>query len=507
MKKPPIIYVPKSFRERHSEEYVNSVLNQSMQDYNLNFEVMSQSYVLFNFFINSNVNGNFYPYTFKGVGNCLVDFIHALKSMGLNYNANRFLIDECEDYDNKPFFKRYQDCFSMYPRLCMLQFPLRYHEDQSVFETKKLPRMFDFGLQPGPTFRDQCKRLYHNAINLCEKEKAMGSDYTEKAMQTIIETIKRFFNYVFDVKEYLDKESNLFENIADKYDFTKDNAIYALDMLRFCTHIPWENTITFETDVLKSYIKAYNLTCTTEKEISERTRLSVFHDHMVEKLQESYFAEWNNFRKEIETDWAKSPDYYKQELVKNNRAGLEFPADPKLIAEDSFVLKAIANAGVKIWQIWSNHFPRTTGHCLVDIKKGRFADGSTTNDPILKSLLEGQYYTFMKRFTLEQLKYESKFYQSTAFFEALMSGCCQSDYIKKWGIDPLKYIYSVDVVSTNALYEKSSGDTFNSPNSSIYNMVPYCDSDFKETLRFLHPDYYEMIMKQIKEMERNQETP
>lgn len=486
----------KNFKmEHYTQDHVNKILNQSMEEYHTSFKVQKGFYKVFDQNIDNRI---IYPYTFEGAGDCMVDFIKALKSMGLNYSASRFLIDECEDYDDKPFFKQHRACFGVYPRIKMCYFPFHY-----VYEHKNdvgtFTRVGSLSLRPGILFRDRCDRLYTNTVKRCKREMEMGySGDIERSMSVIIEEIRRFFKYVLDVKEYLDKESTHFESIIEKYDLSKERINYALEVVRWCGYFtPPELSLGFRQDVLESYFKANDLKFEIPDEQEERlteakmTKLIELSLIMKEKLKRTYYSNWNYFRKEMETNWAKTP--YRQELLATNRAGMEFPADPKF-DEDIPVLNVIANAAVEIWRNWSLYFPRTTGHCLLKFKKGLHSDGTTAKGPIWKGLLMGQYYAFMHLCTLEQLKYESKFFQSTEFFEYLANGFVgQLDFIIEKKIDQLKVIYRMDIPTLNAIYDASELSIDRRPDS-ISDIITYYEKDYEDALHFLGPDYFKEII-------------
>ncbi|EMH35764.1 hypothetical protein HMPREF1425_00697 [Helicobacter pylori GAM71Ai] len=239
-----------------------------MEEYHTSFKVQKGFYKVFDQNIDNRI---IYPYTFEGAGDCMVDFIKALKSMGLNYSASRFLIDECEDYDDKPFFKQHRACFGVYPRIKMCYFPFHY-----VYEHKNdvgtFTRVGSLSLRPGILFRDRCDRLYTNTVKRCKMEMEMGySGDIERSMSVIIEEIRRFFKYVLDVKEYLDKESTHFESIIEKYDLSKERINYALEVVRWCGYFtPPELSLGFRQDVLESYFKANDLKFEIPGEQEER---------------------------------------------------------------------------------------------------------------------------------------------------------------------------------------------------------------------------------------------
>ncbi len=477
--------------EHYTQDHVNKILNQGMEEYHTNFKVQKGFYKVFDQNIDNRI---IYPYTFEGVGDCMVDFIKALKSMGLNYSANRFLIDECEDYDDKPFFKQHRACFGVYPRIKMCYFPVKYAYYHKKPDGKKEVRTDHFGLQPDILFRNQCERLYNDAVMRCKREMERGySGGIESAMSVVIGKIRRFFKYVLDIKEYLDKESTHFESIIKKYDLSKENINYALEVVRWCGYFtPPELSLGFRQDVLESYLKAYDFKfeIPNQKE-AKLTRLKELNLIMKANLKRTHYARWNFLRKEMETNWARTP--YQQELLATNRAGMEFPADPKL-DEDIPVLDVISNACVEIWRNWSLYFPRTTGHCLLKLKKGLYSDGRTAKGSIWKGLLEGQYYTFMKLCTIEQLKYESKFFQSAEHFEYLTKNpIWELDFIKEKSIDQLKVICRMDIPTLKSLYDWSPIIFVNRRPNDIRDVLYYYEKDYEEALRFLGPDYFKMI--------------
>ncbi len=497
--------------QHYTQEHVNKILDQKMEDYNLSFKAPKGYYKVFDGNIDNTL---IYPYTLEGLGDCLVDFIKALKSMGMNYNADRFLISECEDYDDKPLFKMHRACFGVYPRIKMLQFPVKYPINRPSVEGEyPLPSMDNFGLQPGNLFRHMCKKLYLKVIFAARRRVEMGYSDTiaevAKMVRVNIADIKRFFKYVLEIKEYLDKESAQFEIVAKKYDFFKENVNWALENLRWCGYFtPPEIALNFSYYVLESYFQAYKTEFADvikavnqikgankmETSIMKAQKLTLF---MKEQLMLSYYGHWNFIRKDMEDNWVITP--YQKELLATDRLGYECAADPKL-DEDIPVLRVIANAAVEIWRYWSNYFPRTTGDCLLDFKKGRYTDGTRAKGPVWKALLEGQYYAFMKRLTLEQLKYESKFYQSTDFFEYLIHNPLQTDYIKERHIDPLNIIYRHNPVVLNTQYHMSV-----EWESGIEDVIPYHERDFEETLRSLNPDHYRLMMAHRQELKRIRE--
>ncbi len=180
----------KNFKmEHYTQDYVNKILNQSMEEYHTSFKVQKGFYKVFDQNIDNRI---IYPYTFEGAGDCMVDFIKALKSMGLNYSANRFLIDECEDYDDKPFFKQHRACFGVYPRIKMCYFPFKYAY-YGKNDTGTVTRVAPFSLRPGILFRNRCDRLYTNTVNRCKRGMEMGySGGIESSMMGVIEDIRRF---------------------------------------------------------------------------------------------------------------------------------------------------------------------------------------------------------------------------------------------------------------------------------------------------------------------------
>ncbi len=484
----------------YTQEYVDRIFNQSMEEYYLDFKVEKGYYKKFDKRID---NREIYPYTLEGAADCMVDFIKALKSMGMNYDATRFLIDQCEDYDDKPLFRQYQDCFGIYPRLKLLQFPMRYDRGPNQHGIIRFPNFFP---RPGTTFRDQCDRVYYRRYNLCKRKIEMGySGDIPTSMELVINDIRRFFKYVLDVKEYLDNESEHFEHVAKKYDLSSEVVSHCLEELRWCGYytIPGDPLGAFRFDVVESYYKAYNLKIIpANKKVKDTDRFLEMSAYMLNRFKQSYYADWNAFRKEMETDWARTP--YQKELLATNRAGFEFPADPKL-EEDIPVLDAISTAAAQIWRHWSRFFPRVTGRCLLNLKKGRYSDGRTAKGPIWGGLLEGQYYYFMHLLTLEQLKYESKLIQTADFFDYSVkhSGFAKFDFIEERKIDPLKIIYTANILELNALHDMFTDNSqFNDIHSSMHEIFPYYEEDFEDALSFINPYLHRMMLMHREELEK-----